>query len=73
MTPEVSPRDERIELDGPGGLALKQLMAEDAQAYFDALHHNPSRFKYGEEATLQKYTTVEKVRDSTNDPTRDRL
>jgi len=70
---ELPPRGERIEIDGPDGLAIRQLIPDDDQAYFDALHHDPGRFQHGEEATLRKYPTVESVRASIEDPDPNRL
>jgi ribosomal-protein-alanine N-acetyltransferase len=72
-TKELPPQGERIEIDGTDGIALRQIIPDDDQAYFDALHNDPSRFRYGEEATLRKYPTVESVRASIEDSDPNRL
>jgi RimJ/RimL family protein N-acetyltransferase len=43
---------------------LRQLTSADAQAYFDLIHYDRTHFKHGEEATSQKYQTVQDVIDS---------
>jgi len=72
-TQEQLPKGERVELQGENGLALRQLVPDDDKAYFEALRHDPSRFKHGEEATLKKYPTVESVRSSIEEPDPNRL
>ena len=67
-TQEHKPLSERIEIESPDGITLRQLVESDAQAYHDALHNDPARFKHGEEMTLKKYPTVKKVLESINDP-----
>lgn len=75
MTEQIA-KPGRIEIEGPDGLAIRQLILEDAQAYFDALHHDTSRFEF-EEDTLIKYPDVESVRasiqESLEDPEPKRL
>jgi RimJ/RimL family protein N-acetyltransferase len=63
----------RIEIEGTDGLAVRQLIPDDDQAYFEALHHDPARFQHGEEKTLRKYPTVESVRASIEDPDPNKL
>lgn len=70
---ELETKASRIEIQGPDGLAIRQLVPDDDQAYFDALHHDPARFQHGEEKTLKKYQTVENVRASIEDPDEKRL
>jgi RimJ/RimL family protein N-acetyltransferase len=67
-TREQAPQSARIEIETQDGLSLKQLVPDDDQAYYDALHHDPDRFKHGEERTLAKYPSVEAVRQSIEDP-----
>jgi RimJ/RimL family protein N-acetyltransferase len=67
-TQELPPQGERIEIEGTDGLAVRQLMSDDDQAYFEALHHDPARFQHGEEKTLKKYPTVGSVNLQFNRP-----
>jgi RimJ/RimL family protein N-acetyltransferase len=70
---ELPPHNERVEIDGPDGLALRQLVPDDAQRYFDLIDADREHFKYGEEITSNKYPTVESVRQSIKDPVQSKL
>lgn len=63
-TQELSPKDERVEIVGPGDLALRQLWLEDALVYFELINEDRANFKYGEEVAPNKYQTIEDVIES---------
>lgn len=65
---ESLPEGERVEIYGSEGVAIKQLVPDDAEAYFALIDADRSHFKYGEETTPKKYQTVEDVRQSIEDP-----
>ncbi|HVO86439.1 MAG TPA: GNAT family N-acetyltransferase [Candidatus Binatia bacterium] len=62
----------RIELEASDGLALRQLVEEDAQAYFDLIDADREHFKYGEEVTSLNYPDVQSVLASIRRPNPDR-
>jgi RimJ/RimL family protein N-acetyltransferase len=43
---ELPPPSERIEIQGSDGIALRQLVQEDAQAYFELINYDRDHFKY---------------------------
>lgn len=65
---EQAAQPPRIEIEGENGFALRQLVADDAQRYFDLIDSDREHFKYGEEMTSQKYPNVETVLESLTDP-----
>src|SRR5581483_7917480 len=66
--PELTNRPARIEIEGTDGIALRGLVLDDAQRYFDLIDADRGHFKYGQEVTPEKYTSVEKVIDSIEHP-----
>lgn len=71
--PELSPHNERIEIEGDNGFAIRQLVLDDAQRYFDLIDADRTHFKHGQEMTPNKYQTVEDVQRSLEDPVQNRL
>lgn len=68
-TPENKVSPERLEIPGPDGMVLKQLVPDDAQRYFDLIEYDRGHLSQHGEMTAQKYPTVGKVRDSIENPT----
>ena len=62
----------RIEIEGSDGIALRQLVPEDAQAYFDLIEYDRAHLSQAhgraQDETAEKYKTVEDVRQSIVDP-----
>jgi ribosomal-protein-alanine N-acetyltransferase len=69
-TPEHTGPATRLEIDGPDGIAIRQLTISDAERYFSLIDADREHFKYGEEITPNKYKTVEDVRASIDDTVR---
>src|SRR5581483_4570218 len=73
MIQELPPKNERLEIKGDNNFALRQLVLEDAQRYFDLIDADRTHFKYGQEMTPKKYQTVEDVQRSLEDPVQNRM
>lgn len=70
---ERLPQGERIELQGPDNMVLKQLVLDDAQTYFDLIDYEREHLSQYEDDTANKYQTVDDVRQSIEKPNPYRL
>jgi len=65
---EELPKPARIEIQGENGIILKQLVQEDAQAYFELIEFDRAHLSQTHsgvrDGTADKYQTVEDVLDS---------
>src|SRR5579862_3093874 len=70
---EFTVPERRVEIRGLDGFSLKQLVEDDAQAYFDLIAYDRAHLSQdhnGEpDATADKYPTLESVIDSIKSPT----
>ncbi len=67
---ERETRPARIEVETSDGFALRQLVPEDAQRYFDLIDADRGHFKHGEDVTPKNYPTVQAVLESIENPKR---
>jgi len=65
---ELPPQNERIEIIGADGMALRQLVPEDAQAYFDLIDYDRAHMSQFDDDTATKYQTLEDVKESIVNP-----
>lgn len=65
---ELPPQNERIEIEGQNGIALRQLVPEDAQAYFNLIDYDRAHMSQFDDDTADKYKTMDDVRESIVNP-----
>jgi ribosomal-protein-alanine N-acetyltransferase len=68
MAGEQTLQPGRIEIEGPGGMSLKQFVPEDAQIIFDLIDEDRDHLSQFGDETADKYKTVEDVRSSIEEP-----
>lgn len=65
---EQDPPPTQIELEGPDGVAIRQLIPEDAQGYFDLIDYDRTHLSQFGDSTAEKYQSVEDVLESIVNP-----
>jgi RimJ/RimL family protein N-acetyltransferase len=65
---EFSPEQRMVLTSTDGTVQLRQLVPEDAQAYFDLVQFDPEHFRQVDEPTADKYPTSDSVREGIEDP-----